>query len=81
MSTETTVTVDDPIVFGIPLILFVDGSKVTPSGSPETVLVTVVPLLSVAIIIMSSIGLNTSFVWFAIGVTFGAVVSTILIEN
>ena len=45
-SVVTTVTGYSPTSLGLPLIVFVSGSKVTPSGKPLTSLVTGLPLLS-----------------------------------
>ena len=56
-------------------------SNVTPSGKPFTLFVTPWPLLSVASIVIESIGVFTSLVWFAIEVTTGFVVSMTLIVN
>ncbi len=38
LSVAVTVTVDVPTLVGVPVIVFVFSSNVTPSGSPVTVL-------------------------------------------
>ena len=60
----------------MPLIVFVSPSNVTPSGKPLTLFVTAWPLLSVASIVIESIAVLTSLVWFPIEVTVGFIVST-----
>ena len=65
----------------MPLIVFVSLSNVTPVGKPLTLLVTGWPLLSDASILIVSIDVLTSFVWFAIALTVGAISSTTLIVN
>ena len=70
-----------PTFVATPLIVFVVGLNVTPSGRPLTLFVTTSPLLSVALISMLSISVFTSLVWSLISFTVGAVVSTTLILN
>ena len=65
----------------MPLIVFVELSKLTPAGKPLTLFVTAWPLLSVALILIESIGVFTSCVWSLIAVTVGAVSSTTSIVN
>ena len=54
-------------------------SKWTPFGKPLTWFVTAWPLLSVASIVIESIAVFTSLVWFSIAVTVGCVVSVTVI--
>ena len=56
-SFEVIVMVKLPILLGVPLIVFVFESNVRPSGKPDTSLTTLVPLLSVVLIVIGWIGL------------------------
>ena len=80
-SVVTTVTGYSPTSVGLPLIVLVSGSYVTPSGKPLTSFVTGFPLLSSPLIVIVSIGVFTSFSWSGIASTVGAVVSVTVIVN
>ena len=55
----STVTGYSPTSVGLPLIVLVSGSYVTPSGKPLTSFVTGFPLLSSPLIVIVSIGVFT----------------------